>query len=262
MRKSCSEIESLLSADRIRRDVPMSDYTTFRIGGPASFMLFPETEEETVSVVNTLRNGGFPYYILGRGSNLLVSDEGFPGYVVNLRNFRSIVIEGNVLTASSGALLSEAAREAYLSGLSGLEFASGIPGTVGGGIVMNAGAYGEEMKDTVISVRLLTPEGKIKTYTNAEMDFGYRHSVLSDYCGVVLSASFLLNPEEKAKIEEKMNDLNTRRRFRQPLDKPSAGSTFKRPEGQFAGKLIEEAGLKGYRIGGAAVSEKHAGFIV
>lgn len=258
----CSEFESVLTADQIRTDIAMASYTTFRIGGNADVMLFPETEAEVVSCMEILKCRNLPYFVLGRGSNLLVSDSGYRGVVLNLRNVRSIEKTNAGIRAEAGALLSEAAKEALDAGLSGLEFASGIPGTVGGGIRMNAGAYGAEMKDVVESVRILTKDGMVKEYAASEMHFDYRHSLVCENHGIVLSADFRLIPEEKAKIIAQMETLNTMRRMKQPLDKPSAGSTFKRPAGHYAGKLIEEAGLKGFRIGDAAVSEKHAGFVV
>ncbi len=260
---SCFDPLSVLPEERVLWNEPLSPYTTFRIGGPCRALLKIASEEELRAVLNGLREAGEPYAFIGRGSNLLVPDEGFPGYVLTLRfGMKKITIEGETLTAEAGAMLSEAAEEALKAGLSGLEFASGIPGTAGGALFMNAGAYGSEMKDVVRSAAVLMPDGRRLVLENEDLRLSYRHSVLSENGAIVLSVTFSLEKKDREAIRSLMDDLNRRRREKQPLDKGSAGSTFKRPEGHFAGKLIEEAGLKGYRIGDAAVSEKHAGFLV
>lgn len=243
---------------------PMSRHTSFRIGGNADFFLSPRTKEEAVAVLRLLYQTGEPYYILGNGSNLLVSDNGYRGVVVQLyENLNRIEVKGNQIEAEAGALLAVIAREAMRSGLSGMEFASGIPGTLGGAIVMNAGAYGGEMKMIVKEVLLgdLTT-GEIIKKTCEEMQFGYRDSLLKHAPYVVLGATLDLEQGEQEAIALRMEELRIQRVTKQPLEYPSAGSTFKRPEGYFAGKLIDDAGLRGYRVGGAMVSEKHCGFVV
>ncbi len=259
----CSELEKLLGKEKVFRKEPLSRHTTFRIGGPCKAYVVPESREELLKAVSLLRERKEPFFILGRGSNLLVSDTGFWGVVLSLReHLRTIRIEGETLIAEGGALLSETAREALGAGLAGLEFASGIPGTLGGGLVMNAGAYGSELKDVFLSAEVLLPDGTVRTIGPEEMALSYRHSVLQENHGIVLRAVLGLKRGDPGEIRAKMDDLNARRREKQPLEFASAGSTFKRPEGYYAGKLIEDAGLKGFRIGDAEVSEKHAGFVI
>lgn len=242
----------------------MSLHTTFRAGGTAAAYGEP-TEEELAGLLPFLIDEGIPSFLLGNGSNVLFSDAGFDGLVIGIgKNMAAVLTDGDVITAGAGALLSAVAAEALRQGLSGLEFASGIPGSVGGGVFMNAGAYGGELKDVITRVTALTPSGERKTYAAERLDFSYRHSIFSDAAAgeIVLSAEFSLTPGDREKIRETMQDLNARRREKQPLEYPSAGSTFKRPAGYFAGKLIQDAGLMGYRVGGAMVSTKHAGFVV
>lgn len=248
----------------VSTDEPMSLHTTFRAGGTAAAYGEP-TEEELAGLLPFLIDEGIPSFLLGNGSNVLFSDAGFDGLVIGIgKNMAAVLTDGDVITAGAGALLSAVAAEALRQGLSGLEFASGIPGSVGGGVFMNAGAYGGELKDVITRVTALTPSGERKTYAAERLDFSYRHSIFSDAAAgeIVLSAEFSLTPGDREKIRETMQDLNARRREKQPLEYPSAGSTFKRPAGYFAGKLIQDAGLMGYRVGGAMVSTKHAGFVV
>lgn len=248
----------------LRTDEPMSAHTTFRAGGTAAVYAEP-TEDELAELLPFLQEQGIGYFLLGNGSNVLFSDSGFDGLVIGIgRQMGRIHTEGNVLTAGAGALLSSVAAEALKHSLSGMEFASGIPGSVGGGVFMNAGAYGGEVKDILRRVTVLTPAGNRKTYAVSDLDLSYRHSIFSAGAAgeVVLSAVFALTPGDPEKIKGTTQDFSARRREKQPLEFPSAGSTFKRPEGHFAGKLIEDAGLKGFSVGGACVSEKHAGFVV
>jgi UDP-N-acetylmuramate dehydrogenase len=241
----------------------MDKHTTFRVGGNADFFVEISSVEELSNIIKYLRQTEHPYFILGNGSNLLVSDKGYEGVVLQLgERFAQIEIEGDVLAAKAGALLSQVARTAAGNGLSGLEFASGIPGTIGGAVVMNAGAYDGEMKQVIREVTVMTEEGEILVLDNDTMEFGYRTSIIKNRPFIVLSAKLKLVPGDVDKIHEKMKDFSERRRSKQPLEYPSAGSTFKRPEGYFAGKLIMDAGLRGFRIGGAQVSEKHCGFII
>lgn len=264
-------LQSIVGAENVLTDEPMSLHTTFKIGGPAKFYVMVSSEEEMRKLSELLRKEEITPLYLGRGSNLLVSDKGLSTVVISLHErFTGINFEpetekpdGSVLiTAESGALLSSVSFEAAKRSLTGLEFASGIPGTIGGGIFMNAGAYDSFLSDITESVKVLLPSGEIATYSKEEMAFSYRHSILMENHGIVLSVTLKLQPGNSADIEEKMNLLRDKRTNSQPLSYPSAGSVFKRPEGHFAGALIEEAGLKGTCVGDAIVSEKHAGFIV
>lgn len=242
---------------------PMKNHTTFRIGGPADALALPKTPEEVAEVVHFCHEHAQPYYVLGNGSNLLVSDEGYRGLVLQLyRNFNDIQVNGETITVQSGAMLAAVARTAYQTGLTGLEFASGIPGTIGGAVVMNAGAYGGEMKNVLKEVTVLTKEGEVLVIPAKALELGYRTSVIPKNGWIVLGAVLQLKKGEQEQILARMEELKEQRITKQPLDLPSAGSTFKRPEGYFAGKLIMDAGLRGFTVGGAQVSEKHCGFVV
>lgn len=244
-------------------DEPMSSHTTFRVGGPADLLLTPETIPQLQQVLRLLNEAQAPYYIIGNGSNLLVNDDGYRGVLIKIGEaFAQIDVSGNTLTAGAGALLSKVARAAYEAGLAGLEFAEGIPGSLGGAVTMNAGAYGGEMKAVVTQVTVIDSQGEQKEIPGDEMAFAYRTSRIQQEALICVSAQMTLTPADKAAILAKMDENRTARTTKQPLDRPSAGSTFKRPEGYFAGKLITDAGLKGYQVGGALVSEKHAGFVV
>ena len=246
----------------LRERVPLSAYTTLRVGGEAAFFAEPKTEEDIVTLLQSAKAADIPVLVLGNGSNTLVRDGGFPGIVLHLgRDFGEISCDGNVLTAQAGALLSTLAKTACDNGLTGLEFAHGIPGSVGGGVYMNAGAYGGELAQAVQSVRVWDGE-RIRDVGRDEMDFSYRHSAAMAHDWLILSAVFALTPGNREEVESVMRDLNARRREKQPLEYPSAGSFFKRPAGHFAGQLIEQSGLKGLTVGGAQVSEKHAGFLI
>lgn len=252
-----------LGSDNVRLHEPMKKHTTFRIGGPADYYLCPHSTEELQKILQICKENKMEFFVLGNGSNLLVSDKGYRGVVIQLwKNFSDIVTKEDTITVKAGALLSKVAAEALEEGLTGMEFASGIPGTIGGAVVMNAGAYGGEMKDIIKEVTVLTKEGDILTISKEDMNFGYRTSVVKEKGYVVISVVLQLKKGDRAEIRKVMDDLKERRVTKQPLDMPSAGSTFKRPEGYFAGKLIMDAGLRGFSVGGAQISEKHCGFVV
>ncbi len=247
----------------VKRDEPMKKHTTFRIGGPADIFITPEDESQFLAAVRLCRQEGMPYYILGNGSNLLVSDSGYRGAVIETEKALSrLEADGETLKAGAGILLSVLAKEALRLSLTGLESASGIPGTLGGGVVMNAGAYGFELKDVLESVRLLDREGNVRTVPAGELKLGYRYSMIPETGSIVLEAALRLKKGDPEAIRARMEELAAQRKSKQPLEYPSAGSTFKRPEGYFAGKLIDDAGLRGFQVGGAQVSEKHCGFVI
>lgn len=256
-------VKQQIDSKLIKENVYLKDMTTFRTGGKAGLFVEPENISELTEVLKVIKKEHVPYFILGNGSNLLVSDEGYEGVVIRLQgDFLNISHDGFTIYAGAAAMVSKLCITARDSGLTGLEFAYGIPGTVGGAMVMNAGAYDGEMSFVVESVDLLDESLNKVTLTNAEMLFSYRHSILKEKEMVVLGTKFRLNDGNVSDIDDKMQDFLNRRRTKQPLEFPSAGSTFKRPEGYFAGKLIEDAGLKGFRVGGASVSTKHCGFVV
>ena len=253
----------LLGEDRVFTEEAMSQHTTFKIGGPADYFLMPDKGEDVVLVLKICKEKDFPYFILGNGSNLLVGDCGYRGAVIQIyRNMSSVTVEGNEITAQAGALLSAVAAAAKNASLTGFEFAGGIPGTIGGAVVMNAGAYGGEMKDVLTEVTVMNAEGDIFTLPTEELELGYRTSIIKTAGYIVLEAKIRLKEGDPEVIRETMKDLTIRRTTKQPLEYPSAGSTFKRPEGYFAGKLIMDSGLAGYQVGGAQVSEKHCGFVI
>ena len=253
----------MFEAFDVIRDAEMRQYTTLRLGGKADWLAFPRNAEEIAALYAEAGQAGLPVTVIGHGSNLLVLDGGIRGLVIRVeKNMRSIRREGNRLIAQAGAMLGTAAATAAEAGLTGLEFASGIPGTVGGGMTMNAGAYGGEMSYVTVRVDGITPDGKPISLNRDEMRFGYRTSAVKERNLIVTEVTMELQPGDPAGIRAKMSELNARRAEKQPLDVPSAGSTFKRPEGFFAAALIDQCGLKGYSIGGAQVSRKHAGFLV
>ena len=242
---------------------PMSAHTTFKIGGAADILITVGNLSELQTVISACKDCSMPYMILGNGSNLLVSDKGIEGAVIALDgDFKEISVESETVTAGAGAKLSRLCTVAMEHSLSGLEFAYGIPGTVGGAMYMNAGAYGGEMKDVALSVTALSPDGSVREVPAAEMALGYRTSVFKTNGDIILFAKYNLHTGDKSAIKAQMEDIMGRRKSKQPLEYPSAGSVFKRPEGAFAGTLIEQCGLKGKTVGGAQVSEKHAGFII
>lgn len=241
----------------------MKKHTTFRIGGPADIFAVPDTIEKAAKIIGICREQKVPFYVIGNGSNLLVSDQGYRGVVVQVyKNLSAIEIKGDIITAQAGAMLSVIAKKAMTASLTGFEFASGIPGTVGGAAVMNAGAYGGEMKQVLTEVTVLTREGELRRIPSEELKLGYRYSVIPEKGWIVLEAKLKLHRGDYDMIKARMDELKEKRVEKQPLELPSAGSTFKRPEGYFAGKLIMDAGLRGFSVGGAQVSEKHCGFVV
>lgn len=242
---------------------PMKKHVTFRVGGPASYFVSPSNEESLKNTLLVCIESGLPYYILGNGSNLLISDEGYDGVIIFLGGgFSEITQMGQTVRAGAGALLSKIASCALKNSLTGFEFAAGIPGSLGGAIVMNAGAYDGEMKHVLTSARVMTVEGAVKVLDANELKLSYRHSSIQEMGYIVLSAEIELHSGDQEIIQGRMEELAAMRKEKQPLEYPSAGSTFKRPEGYFAGKLIQDAGLRGYRVGGAQVSEKHCGFVI
>lgn len=256
-------IEKIVPQENILFNEPMSRHTTFRVGGAAKCLIKVNNKEQMKKLIPYLHMTGQNFFILGNGSNLLVGDKGYSGILVKLgEGMESVTVEGERMKISAGTLLSKAASAARENELTGMEFASGIPGTVGGAIVMNAGAYGGEMKQIVESVEVMNMEGEILVLDNDTMEFGYRKSVIKSRPFIVLETVLRLQKGKQEEISSKMEELSRLRREKQPLEYASAGSTFKRPEGYFAGKLIMDAGLKGFSIGGAKVSEKHCGFIV
>lgn len=246
----------------IQENIPLSKYTFTKTGGPAEFLAFPKNVDELKQLLQAVEAENLPLTVIGNASNLIIRDGGIDGLVIILTEMKQITVENNKVKAQAGAKIVDTAFTAANNGLSGLEFAAGIPGSIGGAIFMNAGAYGGETKDAVDTVEVITPQGEIKTYTNEEMNFSYRHSMVQENGDIVLAATFKLTPGKKSKILDEMEYLNALRRYKQPLEYPSCGSVFKRPKGHFVGPMIIEAGLQGKQIGGAQDSTKHAGFIV
>ena len=254
---------SVISEERVLLSEPMKKHTTFRIGGPADYFLMPQSEKEAADAVAVCREERVPYSIVGNGSNLLVSDSGYRGVVIQLyKEMSRVQTEGTHIYAQAGASLAKVAAAAMEAGLAGFEFAAGIPGTLGGACVMNAGAYGGEMKDVLANVTVLDESGRIRKLAGSELELGYRTSIIAKKGYIVLGAEIELTRGNLDEIRGLMNELRDKRVSKQPLEYPSAGSTFKRPEGYFAGKLIQDAGLRGFRVGGAMVSEKHCGFVI
>ena len=240
----------------------MSEHIYFRVGGPADILVTPVNEEQVVNTLKLCREYNVPYFILGNGSNILVKDGGISGVVIKFNKLNKITTEGNCVTAQSEALLKDVSKAALENNLRGFEFACGIPGSIGGAVFMNAGAYDGEMAHVIKSARVIDENCNIKNLTKEELELGYRSSIVMKKGYVVIEATVELESGEYASIKDKIDDLTNRRESKQPLEYPSAGSTFKRPEGYFAGKLIQDSGLKGFSIGGAAVSEKHSGFVI
>ena len=263
MRETYDILKNIVSEEDILTKEYMKNHTSFKIGGSADFLVTPRTVDQIQNLINTLKKENIPVFIMGNGSNLLVSDKGIRGVVIKLsKNFSSFSISGDEVTAQSGILLSTLSKSIVNESLSGFEFASGIPGTIGGAVTMNAGAYDSEMKNIVEEVVAMDMDGNIKTFTNQEMNFRYRKSRVTDETLVVLEAKLKLEKGNIEDIKAKIDDFTVRRTTKQPLTAYSAGSTFKRPEGYFAGKLIEDAGLKGIIMRNAAVSSLHSGFVI
>ncbi|MGN0370368.1 MAG: UDP-N-acetylmuramate dehydrogenase [Butyrivibrio sp.] len=258
-----TELQLLLGEENVYVNEPMSSHTTFRTGGNAGYFVTPGCADDIIATVEICRQNSVPYYVVGNGSNLLVSDSGYDGVIIHIGNRISYIItEGEYITAGAGALLSKIGAAALDESLTGFEFAAGIPGTIGGGCIMNAGAYGGELKDVLVKVKAVTPEGIIKEYTVDEINPGYRQTIFTGKNYIILEAVIKLKKGDRTEIAAEMSRLAALRRAKQPLEYPSAGSTFKRPEGYFSGQLIESAGLKGKGAGDACVSPKHAGFII
>lgn len=256
------QLQQITGSGRCFRQEDMGRHTTFRVGGPAEYYVCPE-RAQIAEIISLCHAKDIPWMVIGNGSNLLVGDKGIPGVVIELgKQSSQVSVNGSEIRAEAGALLSVAARKAADYELTGMEFASGIPGSVGGAVVMNAGAYGGEMKQIIKQATVLTAEGEERELSLEELDLGYRHSCIPENHMIVLDTVLALEKGDAAVIEERMATLRRQRCEKQPLEYPSAGSTFKRPEGYFAGKLIQDAGLKGYRIGDAQVSEKHCGFVI
>lgn len=257
------KVVDIVGEENVHTDEPMSRHTTFRIGGNADYFVKPGNADEVAAVIAVCREYSIPYFILGNGSNLLVSDDGYRGMIINIMdNMDSVTVDGRIITAQAGAMLVRVSVMARDNALTGLEFASGIPGTVGGAVYMNAGAYGGEMKNVVKTVRAIDEYGRIYELDSEKMDFSYRHSIVEERKLIVLEVTLELEHGSREAIDDRMKELAEARRSKQPLEYPSAGSTFKRPEGYFAGKLIMDAGLRGYSVGGAQVAEKHCGFVI
>lgn len=256
------ELQKVMDTERVLMQEPMKKHTTFRVGGPAEYYMIPK-RDEIEALIRLCNHYNIPFLIIGNGSNLLVSDRGIRGAVIEIgKEMDEIQIEGERIVVQAGALLSKTAHRAMKESLTGMEFAAGIPGCVGGAVTMNAGAYGGEIKDILSCVTILTKEGEVKKLSAKELELSYRHSIISAKEYIVLDAEFVLKKGEREQIESRMEELKEKRVEKQPLEYPSAGSTFKRPEGYFAGKLIMDAGLRGFQVGGAAVSEKHCGFVI
>lgn len=243
-------------------DAEMKNYVHFRVGGPADILLLPESKEQVIKTIEICKNNNIPFYVVGNGSNLLVRDGGIRGVVIKLNEVNNVTVDGDIVEAESGAMLKAVSDSAIQASLTGFEFACGIPGTVGGAVFMNAGAYNGEVSNVIESAEVADCDGNIITLNKEQLELGYRSSIVMKKGFIVLSAKFRLQKGNDGNIKKTVEDLTFKRESKQPLEYPSAGSTFKRPDGYFAGKLIQDAGLKGYRIGGAAVSEKHSGFVI
>ena len=246
----------------IKIDEPLKNYVNFKVGGPADILLIPKSKEQVIKSVEVCKENKIPFYLIGNGSNILVRDGGFRGVVISLKEVNTIIVDGDKIEAECGAMLKAVSDKAMENSLTGFEFACGIPGTIGGAVFMNAGAYDGEIAHVIESAEIIDEECNIVRLSNKDLDFGYRSSIVMKKGYTVLSAVFKLEKGQVKTIKELVDDLTNKRESKQPLEYPSAGSTFKRPTGYFAGKLIQDAGLKGYSIGGAAVSEKHSGFVI
>lgn len=258
-----NRLKLIVGDNNVRCDEPMSLHCTFRAGGTAKYYVIPDEYTKVRDVLRLCVEENIPYYIIGNGSNLLVQDDGFDGVIIEIdSSLAEIERKGNEIIAKAGAKLSRIAVMALNESLTGFEFAHGIPGNLGGAVTMNAGAYGGEMKDVLKWVKVLDNNGEMKTLKAEELELGYRTSIIVKEKMIVLEACIELHEGNRDEIEKNMKELMAKRKEKQPLEYPSAGSTFKRPEGYFAGKLIQDAGLKGYRVGGAMVSEKHSGFVI
>lgn len=262
MKELKQELVAFVGTDAVKTEEPMKNHTTFRIGGPARYFVTPKTTKELADVIALCRSAEVPFLVMGNGSNLLVADKGWRGAVISTERLKDASVSHTSIWAEAGITLARLARLAQDASLTGMEFAAGIPGTLGGALVMNAGAYGGEMKDILLWADVLAPDGSIHRKTVSQLELGYRTSLIQQEGYVVLAAQLSLKEGDQTAIKRKMDDLACQRKAKQPLEYPSAGSTFKRPPGYFAGKLIDDAGLRGFQLGGAAISEKHCGFVI
>ncbi|WP_373483160.1 UDP-N-acetylmuramate dehydrogenase [Acetobacterium sp.] len=262
MNNTIKKLQAVMAAENIKENEPMKNHTSFKVGGPADLFLMPQTREELQAVLEICKESGKSLYIMGNGSNLIVRDKGYRGIIINTKALNQVATVGETLIAEPGISLKDLANVALNEKLTGLEFASGIPGSLGGAVTMNAGAYDGEMKHIINSITVITEDGSLKTIPADVCDFGYRSSILQQHNWVLVSVELALKNGDEQAIAAKMLNLNTQRQTKQPLEYPSAGSTFRRPVGYYAGKLVQDAGFKGYAIGGAQVSEKHSGFVI
>lgn len=262
MNNTIKNLKAVMASENIKENEPMKNHTSFKVGGPADLFLMPQSKEELQKALAICKESQKNLYIMGNGSNLIVRDGGYSGIIINTKALSQVKTEGETLIAEPGISLKDLANIALEKRLTGLEFASGIPGSLGGAVTMNAGAYDGEMKGVIKSIQVITEDGSLKTIPNSECAFGYRSSILQQHNWVLVSVELQLTKGDCQAIEEKMLDLNNQRQTKQPLEYPSAGSTFRRPVGYYAGKLVQDAGFRGYSIGGAQVSEKHSGFVI
>ncbi|PKM48163.1 MAG: UDP-N-acetylenolpyruvoylglucosamine reductase, partial [Firmicutes bacterium HGW-Firmicutes-6] len=262
MNNIIKKLEAVMATENIKENEPMKNHTSFKVGGPADLFLMPQTREELQAVLEICKESEKPLYIMGNGSNLIVRDKGYSGIIINTKALNQVETVGETLIAEPGISLKDLANVALKEKLTGLEFASGIPGSLGGAVTMNAGAYDGEMKQVIKSITVITEDGSLKTISADQCHFGYRSSILQQHNWVLVSVELILANGDYQAIQAKMLDLNTQRQTKQPLEYPSAGSTFRRPVGYYAGKLVQDAGFRGYAIGGAQVSEKHSGFVI
>lgn len=262
MKDIIKALKAIMATENIKVNEPMKNHTSFQVGGPADLFLTPQTPAELQKVLEICKNSGKPFYLMGNGSNLIVKDSGYQGIIINTRALNKVNRVGESLIAEPGISLEKLAQVALKEKLTGLEFASGIPGSLGGAVTMNAGAYDGEMKEIIKSITIITEDGSLQTISAEQCYFGYRSSVLQQHPWVLVSVELSLKQGDEQAIAAKMQDLNNQRQAKQPLEYPSAGSTFRRPAGYYAGKLVQDAGFQGYSIGGAQVSEKHSGFVI
>lgn len=262
MKNTINKLQAIMATENIKANEPMKNHTSFQVGGPADLFLMPQSQTELQAALKICKESPQPLYIMGNGSNLIVRDRGYRGIIINTKALNRVETLGTTLIAEPGISLKDLANRALTEKLSGLEFASGIPGSLGGAVTMNAGAYDGEMKGVIKSITVITEDGSLKTIPAAACQFGYRSSVLQQHQWVLVSVELALKNGDAAAIAAKMADLNSQRQAKQPLEYPSAGSTFRRPAGYYAGKLVQDAGFQGYAIGGAQVSEKHSGFVI
>ena len=262
MNNTIKKLEAVMATENIKENEPMKNHTSFKVGGPADLFLMPQSKAELQKVLAICKESPIPRYFIGNGSNLIVRDGGYRGIIISTKALNQVSVVGETVVAEPGISLKDLANAALAAKLTGLEFASGIPGSLGGAVTMNAGAYDGEMKGVITSITVITEDGSLKTIAADQCQFGYRSSILQQHPWLLISVELTLKTGDAAAIAAKMADLNSQRQLKQPLEYPSAGSTFRRPVGYYAGKLVQDAGFRGYAIGGAQVSEKHSGFVI